>query len=39
MTRAKAKEKKEAHNQSLAEVLEAVLDEQDYDLPCLVCNF
>ena len=38
MARAKAKEDKEPSNQSLAQSLESVLDEEDDTLPCLVCN-
>ena len=33
-----AKDKKAAPNRPLAESLEAVLDEEDNDLPCLTCN-
>jgi hypothetical protein len=33
-----AKEKKAAPNRPLAESLEAILDEEDNDLPCLACH-
>ncbi len=32
------KEKKAAPNRPLAESLEIILDQQDDELPCLVCN-
>lgn len=34
-----AREKKAAPNRPLAEALEVVLDEEDDDLPCLVCHY
>ena len=36
--KAMAREKKAAPNRPLAEALESVLDEEDDQLPCLVCH-
>ena len=36
--KAMARKKKEVSNQSLADVLASVLDEEDDDLPCLACH-
>jgi hypothetical protein len=33
-----AKEKKVAPNRTLAEALEAILEKEDEQLPCLVCH-
>jgi len=32
------REKKNAPNKTLAETLEKVLDDEDVDLPCIICN-
>jgi len=33
------KEQKSSIKRSLAEVLETVLDDQDFEMPCMACHF